>query len=154
MGHMGLMGHSHYPCSKGMCPICPRCPIKRKRAPISNSGAADQQTPWLYRYTIHAMMMIECGVIRVGKLFIARVKSLLVFFALGTCNAAPVFAAAHELQRFEQQKEIAVIGLMSHLSHVSYDTKYKPPFSCSAHAFALHAPHATHGRTASCPTAW
>ena len=94
--------------------------------PISNSGVADQQTPWLYRYTIHAMMMIECGVFRFGKLFIARVKSLLVFFA-AHLQCSTRFAAAHELQRFEQQKEIAVTVLaahVSHVSHLSHETKY------------------------------
>jgi hypothetical protein len=61
--------------------------------------------------------------ILLGKLFIAHLKSLLGFFA-AHLQCSTRFAAAHLLQRFEQQKEIAVTVLAAHWSHVSHETKY------------------------------
>jgi hypothetical protein len=77
--------------------------------PISNSGAADKETPWLYRYTIHAMMMIQCGVFRFGKLFRTPVKSLPPLFVLR--GVKKKFDLKMRLQKKHQHRQSSLLKI-------------------------------------------
>ena len=61
---------------------------------------------------------------QLGKLFIARVKSLLVFFALRTCNAAPVLQRVYPRCLCGKIAVTVLAAHVSHVSHLSHETKY------------------------------
>jgi hypothetical protein len=62
-----------------MCPMCLICPMKRNISPPFHAGCTLSRLMGHMRHMRHKRVQLHAP--QLGKLFIARVKSLLVFFA-------------------------------------------------------------------------